>query len=183
MHLNYSKEDTYFHQKKSHTSLFRNNWTPLASNCPKYMKFATLSDQNCRHMLVFFYYDQPLVGFRGRVPLPWARVARSLTRKSSLARMLSPWIALPSDEKAHSDLYFFFLQKAPVWEIAGAEFSKSTTHTADGISIRFPRVTRIRDDKDWETANDLPHLRVSYRWLIPGSIQKNWPPIGHFKIF
>lgn len=57
---------------------------------------------------------------------------------------------------------FCSLQKAPVWEITGAEFSKSTTHTASGISIRFPRVTRIRDDKDWKTANDLPHLRVQY---------------------
>ena len=47
-----------------------------------------------------------------------------------------------------------------MWEITGAEFSKSTTHTADGISIRFPRVTRIRDDKDWKTANDLSHLKV-----------------------
>ena len=104
-------------------------------------------------------------------------------RKSSLARRLSHWNALPTYEKVHSDLYFFFLQKAPVWEITGAEFSKSTTHTADGISIRFPRVTRIRDDKDWETANDLPHLRVSYTGLIPGSIQKTCPHIGHFKIF
>jgi hypothetical protein len=33
-------------------------------------------------------------------------------------------------------------KQSPVWEITGAEFSKSTTHTADGISIRFPRVTR-----------------------------------------
>ena len=52
-------------------------------------------------------------------------------------------------------------QEAPVWEISGAEFTKSTTHTADGISIRFPRVTRIRDDKDWETATDLVRLKVS----------------------
>ena len=63
--------------------------------------------------------------------------------------------ALPSDEKV--DL---FLQKAPVWKIT-EEFSKSTTRTADGILIRFPRVTTIRDDEDWKTANDLPHLRVS----------------------
>ncbi|XP_022799569.1 DNA ligase 3-like isoform X2 [Stylophora pistillata] len=54
-------------------------------------------------------------------------------------------------------------KKSPVWEITGAEFSKSTTHTADGISIRFPRVTRIRDDKDWQTANDLPHLKVLFK--------------------
>lgn len=47
-----------------------------------------------------------------------------------------------------------------VWEITGAEFTKSDIHTADGISIRFPRVTRIRDDKDWKTATDLPRLKV-----------------------
>lgn len=54
-------------------------------------------------------------------------------------------------------------KKAPVWEITGAEFSKSSTHTADGISIRFPRVTRVRDDKDWKTANDLPHLKLLFK--------------------
>ena len=53
------------------------------------------------------------------------------------------------------------MQEAPVWEIAGAEFTQSTTHTAAGVSIRFPRVTRIRDDKDWETATDLDRLKVS----------------------
>ena len=28
---------------------------------------------------------------------------------------------------------------SPVWEVTGAEFSKAEIHTADGISIRFPR--------------------------------------------
>lgn len=51
---------------------------------------------------------------------------------------------------------------APVWEITGAEFSHSSTHTAAGISIRFPRVTRIRDDKDWTTATDLARLKALY---------------------
>ncbi|XP_059207333.1 DNA ligase 3 isoform X1 [Centropristis striata] len=54
-------------------------------------------------------------------------------------------------------------QQAPVWEITGAEFSKSEMHTADGISIRFPRMTRIRDDKDWKTATNLPQLKELYR--------------------
>lgn len=54
-------------------------------------------------------------------------------------------------------------QQAPVWEITGAEFSKSEMHTADGISIRFPRMTRIRDDKDWKTATNLDQLRELYR--------------------
>ena len=48
-----------------------------------------------------------------------------------------------------------------MWEITGAEFSKSTTHTASNISIRFPRVTRIRDDKDWATATNIDELKVS----------------------
>ena len=47
-----------------------------------------------------------------------------------------------------------------MWEISGAEFSQSNIHTADGVSIRFPRVTRIRSDKDWETATNLSRLKV-----------------------
>ncbi|XP_055982820.1 DNA ligase 3 [Sorex fumeus] len=54
-------------------------------------------------------------------------------------------------------------KKAAVWEITGAEFSKSEAHTADGISIRFPRCTRIRDDKDWKTATNLPQLKELYQ--------------------
>lgn len=50
-------------------------------------------------------------------------------------------------------------QKQPVWEITGAEFTNQGVHTADGISIRFPRVTRIRHDKDWSTATNLDELR------------------------
>lgn len=76
-------------------------------------------------------------------------------------------------------------KKAPVWEITGTEFSKSESHSADGISIRFPRVTKIRlvynkgtictngrifqsaqvlfrDDKDWKTATNLPRLKILY---------------------
>lgn len=51
---------------------------------------------------------------------------------------------------------------APIWEITGTEFSKSDAHTADGISIRFPRVTKIRDDKDWKTATNLPRLKILF---------------------
>ncbi|XP_015736110.1 DNA ligase 3 isoform X1 [Coturnix japonica] len=54
-------------------------------------------------------------------------------------------------------------KKAPVWEITGAEFSKAEAHTADGISIRFPRCTRIRDDKDWKAATNLPQLKELYQ--------------------
>ncbi|KAJ3589245.1 hypothetical protein NHX12_010091 [Muraenolepis orangiensis] len=40
---------------------------------------------------------------------------------------------------------------------------QSEMHTADGISIRFPRMTRIRDDKDWKTATNLPRLKELFR--------------------
>uniref|UniRef100_A0A1B6C8P5 DNA ligase n=1 Tax=Clastoptera arizonana TaxID=38151 RepID=A0A1B6C8P5_9HEMI len=50
----------------------------------------------------------------------------------------------------------------PVWEITGAEFTKHDVHTAAGISIRFPRVTRIRNDKDWKSATTLSELKVLY---------------------
>ncbi|NXG55021.1 DNLI3 ligase, partial [Hemiprocne comata] len=54
-------------------------------------------------------------------------------------------------------------KQAPVWEITGAEFSRAEAHTADGISIRFPRCTRIRDDKDWKTATNLQQLKELYQ--------------------
>jgi len=57
--------------------------------------------------------------------------------------------------------YFLTMQKMPVWEISGAEFSQAEVHTANGISIRFPRVTKIRNDKDWKTATSLTELQVS----------------------
>lgn len=66
-------------------------------------------------------------------------------------------------------LLLFSLQQAPVWEITGAEFSKSEMHTADGISIRFPRMTRIRDDKDWKTATNLHQLKVGYHHFAASS--------------
>ncbi|KAI8046838.1 hypothetical protein M5D96_003052 [Drosophila gunungcola] len=42
--------------------------------------------------------------------------------------------------------------------ITGAEFTKSEAHSASGISIRFPRITRLRSDKSAKEANDLAHL-------------------------
>ena len=49
---------------------------------------------------------------------------------------------------------------AEVWEIEGASFSISSNHTADGISIRFPRIVKFRDDKDWTTATTLQELEA-----------------------
>jgi DNA ligase-3 len=59
----------------------------------------------------------------------------------------------------------------PVWEIAGAEFSYSSSHTApfskektkEGISIRFPRIVKVRDDKNYHTATSLKELQTLFK--------------------
>lgn len=56
---------------------------------------------------------------------------------------------------------FLHFEAMPVWEITGHEFTKHDVHTADGISIRFPRVVKKRFDKTWETATKLTELQVS----------------------
>ncbi|PAA79582.1 hypothetical protein BOX15_Mlig020357g5, partial [Macrostomum lignano] len=48
---------------------------------------------------------------------------------------------------------------SPVWEITGAEFSHSSQHTTGGVGIRFPRVTKVRDDKTWREATNLQRLQ------------------------
>ncbi|KAH8388332.1 hypothetical protein KR093_004286 [Drosophila rubida] len=53
-------------------------------------------------------------------------------------------------------------EQMPVWEITGAEFTQSEAHTAGGISIRFPRITKLRSDKTAKEANDLEHLEQLY---------------------
>ncbi|KAM9319500.1 DNA ligase 3 [Gastrophryne carolinensis] len=73
---------------------------------------------------------------------------------------------IPAWLKINKNYYPDFIirdpQKAPIWEITGAEFSKAEAHTAGGISIRFPRCTRFRDDKDWKTATTLQQLKDLY---------------------
>lgn len=75
--------------------------------------------------------------------------------------------AIPSWLKVDSSLLPDFIvkdpKKSPVWEITGAEFSFSKTHTADGISIRFPRVTKVRDDKSWKEATNLERLKDLFK--------------------
>eukprot|EP00744_Colponema_vietnamica_P006531 GILI01009476.1.p1 GENE.GILI01009476.1~~GILI01009476.1.p1 ORF type:complete len:1293 (+),score=228.10 GILI01009476.1:302-3880(+) len=56
------------------------------------------------------------------------------------------------------DVYINPSTKADVWEISAAEFSSTKTHTANGVSMRFPRVTKIRDDKDLNSATSLQEL-------------------------
>ncbi|KAL3311486.1 DNA ligase 3, partial [Cichlidogyrus casuarinus] len=63
-------------------------------------------------------------------------------------------------------------EKAPVWEITGAQFSRAGNHTAAknhkgaGVSIRFPRVTKERPDKSWKEATDVERLVELYEKSI-----------------
>ncbi|KAF5303428.1 hypothetical protein FQA39_LY09972 [Lamprigera yunnana] len=54
-------------------------------------------------------------------------------------------------------------KQQPVWEITGAEFTQHDVHTADGISIRFPRVTKIRSDKTWQDSTSLKELKTLFQ--------------------
>ncbi|AEN03743.1 ATP-dependent DNA ligase [Yokapox virus] len=49
-------------------------------------------------------------------------------------------------------------KESQVWEIIGSDFTSSKFHTAAGISIRFPRFSRIRHDKDWKTSTYLKDI-------------------------
>nr|BAJ98669.1 predicted protein [Hordeum vulgare subsp. vulgare] len=64
-------------------------------------------------------------------------------------------------------------KKSPVWEITGAEFSKSKQHTANGISIRFPRVTKVREDKTWKEATNLQYLTELFEKSKPSKKENN----------
>ncbi|XP_057357146.1 DNA ligase 3 isoform X2 [Manis pentadactyla] len=95
-----------------------------------------------------------------------ATLAR-LQRELDMVKISKDPSKIPSWLKINKIYYPDFIvpdpKKAAVWEITGAEFSKSEAHTADGISIRFPRCTRIRDDKDWKSATNLPQLKKLYQ--------------------
>lgn len=56
----------------------------------------------------------------------------------------------------------------PVWEITGTNFIKSKIHTANGISIRYPRITKRWINMEWPTTTTLPELESFYN--IPNNV-------------
>ncbi|XP_066432329.1 DNA ligase 3 [Eleutherodactylus coqui] len=95
-----------------------------------------------------------------------ATLAR-LQKELDMVKISKDPTKIPSWLKINKNYYPDFIirdpEKAPIWEITGAEFSKAEAHTAGGISIRFPRCTRFRDDKDWKSATTLQQLKDLYR--------------------
>jgi len=76
-------------------------------------------------------------------------------------RNVPQWLFV--NKKHLPDLIVSNPKKAPVWEILGSELTKSQNHTADGISIRFPRFKRLRNDKSWKEATNLKSLKFMLR--------------------
>lgn len=58
--------------------------------------------------------------------------------------------------------YVQLFLRSPIWEISGAEFTLSNIHTANKLSIRFPKILKVRDDKDFESATGLAQLQELY---------------------
>ena len=67
------------------------------------------------------------------------------------------------------------------WEITGAEFSKAELHTAAGISIRFPRCTKIRDDKTCKIWHIF--FKIIYGYTVTHSVVVELEIYLHQKIF
>ena len=61
-------------------------------------------------------------------------------------------------------------KKAPVWELAGAWLTKDVNNGS--ISIRYPRITKERKDKNWETAINMEELEELYE----ASVTATKPP-------
>ncbi|CAF1189723.1 unnamed protein product [Adineta steineri] len=80
----------------------------------------------------------------------------NMTKISKNPNQLPKWCSI--SRELIPDFIVIDPKKSPVWEITGAEFSKSKQHTANGISIRFPRVTKVREDKTWKEATNLNYL-------------------------
>lgn len=57
--------------------------------------------------------------------------------------------------------YVWRMPNAQVWEIIGAELTKSTYGA--GISIRHPRFYRVRDDKGSDDATSMSELEQLHR--------------------
>lgn len=91
-----------------------------------------------------------------------AKLQKSLkvTKISKDASLVPDWLNI--NKGVIPDFVVEDPKKSPVWEISGAEFSKAEIHTANGISIRFPRVSRVRTDKSWKTATNLQELKEIY---------------------
>ncbi|KNC45925.1 DNA ligase [Thecamonas trahens ATCC 50062] len=84
------------------------------------------------------------------------------------ARAIPPWLDVHSVYAP--DFVVRDPMAMPVWEVEGAEFSISSHHTANGISIRFPRFVRERTDKSVADHTSLPQLVALRDASVSGNV-------------
>lgn len=77
-------------------------------------------------------------------------------------KSLPKWIKIYSSQYYPDALAKDPLQM-PVFEITGAEFTESPSHSANSISIRFPRITKVRTDKSPFQATTLEELTQLFK--------------------
>ena len=84
---------------------------------------------------------------------------------------LPPWLVLGDVANMVPDFVIPDPDEVVVWEILGAEFTKSKSGA--GVSIRHPRFYRVRDDKDLATAttlSELHSLHQAFASLAPRNV-------------
>ncbi|ESN98431.1 hypothetical protein HELRODRAFT_113751 [Helobdella robusta] len=84
-----------------------------------------------------------------------------MVKISKDAAKIPKWLNV--SKKLLPDFVVLDPKESPVWEIIGTEFTLSDVHTAGGISIRFPRIQNIRDDKTYKEATDVKRLKLLYK--------------------
>lgn len=85
-----------------------------------------------------------------------------LMEKQGPNKSLPKWIKIYSSQYYPDALAKDPLQM-PVFEITGAEFTESPSHSANSISIRFPRITKVRTDKSPFQATTLEELTQLFK--------------------
>ncbi|ABY65754.1 DNA ligase [Orgyia leucostigma nucleopolyhedrovirus] len=82
--------------------------------------------------------------------------------KPLMVRIETPPAWLKCNKRILPDYVAVDPKRMPVWQIIGSQLTKSNSHTPDGVSVRFPRVSSVREDKNWRTASTLQQIRVLY---------------------
>eukprot|EP01133_Synstelium_polycarpum_P010995 gene10995-12807_t len=84
------------------------------------------------------------------------KVMKSMTKISKDVNKIPKW--LDCLKIYAPDFIINDPKKAMVFEIESAELT-GTKHHSSGYSMRFPRIVRIRDDKDWATSTTFAELK------------------------
>jgi DNA ligase-3 len=86
---------------------------------------------------------------------------RPLVEDWNVNKKLPPWVRI--DRSLIPNVLAKDPFQMPVLEVMAAEFTESEIHTANSISMRFPRIVKIRDDKSPREATTLQELTHLYQ--------------------